>query len=287
MSITPKKLCIYFGFPSLVNSSNGNISLAVNVFKDYDQVVFGRGLENNSHPDYTKTVNIISRLNNLNILVYGEIDCTLSFNSIRQSINRWKAIGAHIYCNKMGFDFNVNRNKQNQILNYIHDQNLQAMVVVWNPDDIFSNMVHPTHNPTGITSVINANDWYLATSYQIINGVYQTVSDWTIRANKMTNYKQLFGTKMACITTYDMSVFNQSKMDYAYFSTILYGFDSFGFGEYNFSATSNLLPFRTRKTFYGTRLDGPIINNNNIYERKTNVGIKLDTNNHTVDILLN
>lgn len=287
MSITPKKLCIYFSYVSLVNGSAGNITNAVNVFKDYDQVIFGIGLEKTSHPDHNNTVSIISQLTSLNVSVYGEIDCTLSFSTIKQSVNKWQAMGAHIYCNKIGFDYGITRSIQNQIINYIHSKGLQCFVNNWNPDDIFSNAVKPTYNPTGLATAMTSNDWYLAASYQIINGAYQNVSDWTIKANKMVNYKQTYGTKMACVTTYDTSPFNQSKMDYAYFSTILYGFDSFGFGEYNYSATSNSIPFRTRKTFYGTKFDSAIINNGIIFERKTNVGIHLNTSTHTIDVLLN
>ena len=287
MSITPKKLCIYFSYPSLINGSNGNITSAVNVFKAYNQVVFGKTLELNSHPDHNKTISIIAQLKPLNVSVYGEIDCTLSFSSIKQSVNQWQGMAVKgIYCNKMGYDYSVNRSMQNQILNYIHSKNLEGFVVVWNPDDIFSSTVNPTYNPTGTASVINSNDWYLATSYQIINGAFQTVSDWTTRANKLVNYKQSFGTKMACITTADASPFNQSMMDYAYFSTILYGFDSFGWGELNFSATTNSLPFRTRKIFYGTKFDSAIMINGSVYERKTNIGIRLNTSTHTLDVLL-
>jgi len=222
MSITPKKLAIYFAYPSLVNGSAGNITSAVNVFKAYDQVVFGKTLEKKSHPDYNKTVSIIAQLNPLNVSVYGEIDCTLSFSSIKQSINQWQGMEVKgIYCNKIGYDYNVNRSTQNQILNYIHSKNLEGFVNVWVPDDIFSSAVNSTYNPTGVSSVINSNDWYLATSYQIINGVYQTVSDWTTKANKMATYKQQFGTKMACITTADSNnTFTQNMMDYAKFSTI-------------------------------------------------------------------
>jgi len=288
MSITPKKLCIYDGIPSQVNGASGNIATAVSVFQVYDQVIFGVGLQYNTHPDHNNTVNIVSQLNSLNVSVYGEVDCSQPFTLVKQDINKWQTLAIKgFYCNKMGYDFNVNRSTQNQILTYIHNKGLPAFVNTSNPDDIFSSVVNPTYNPSGLASGMTSNDWYLDQSYQIVNGAYQTVSDWTTKANKMANYKQSFGTKMACITTYDTSVFNQSKMDYSYFSAILYGFDSFGFGEYNFSTGSNSLPFRTRKTFYGTRLDGSILNTGAVYERKTNVGIHIDTSAHTINILLN
>lgn len=42
--LLPGKLAIYYGYPSLVNGSNGNLNVATEVFNDYDIVVFGDGL---------------------------------------------------------------------------------------------------------------------------------------------------------------------------------------------------------------------------------------------------
>lgn len=287
MLLLPKKLCIYFGYPSLINGSNGNINLAVNTFKQYDQVVLGSGLIQTSHSDHVNTENIIKHPDMINVQVFGEISSTISLSDIKKRIDRWKTMGAKgIYANTFGYDFNVTRSKQNSILDYIHSNNLIAFVNAWDPNHVFSNASHLTYNPDCISTTINANDWYLATSYQIINGNYQEVNDWKNKSDKMIQYRTQFGTKMACVTTYDNTPFNQLKMDYAYFSTILYGFDSFGWGEFNFSAVSTLLPFRLRKEFYGTKHDGEIIVTGDDHERRVNIGIHLDSVNHTVSTLL-
>ena len=55
----PKKLAIYYGWPSAVSGAGGNVTTAANVFKDYDQVVLGAGLEDGTHPDHTNTAAII------------------------------------------------------------------------------------------------------------------------------------------------------------------------------------------------------------------------------------
>ena len=44
-STTPVRLAIYYGYPSLVNGSNGSEEKAARVFSQYDAVVLGDGLE--------------------------------------------------------------------------------------------------------------------------------------------------------------------------------------------------------------------------------------------------
>ncbi|ARF08692.1 hypothetical protein Catovirus_1_742 [Catovirus CTV1] len=284
-TLTPKKLAIYYGYPSLVNGSAGDVNSAVNVFKDYDMIIFGSGLEEISHADHNKTCNIISNILTTN--VFGYIDSTISIHNFKNRVDKWLKMGVKgIFADKFGYDFSVSRSKQNQILDYIHSKSIIAFVNAWNPDDVFSSSVNVTYNPNGSPSVINSDDWYLAQSYQIINGVHQNVNDWKSKSDKMKNYKQVFGTKMACCTTYDISQFDQKKMDYAYFSTILYGFDAFCFGENNFSATNSLLPYRTRKQFYGSTFITDINSNSGIYKRNVNVGLFLNTNSHVIDTII-
>ena len=287
-NLLPKKLCMYFGYPSLVNGAAGNINTAVNTFKQYDQVIFPNGLEDISHPDYLNTIAIINHPDMANTTVFGEIDSTKPFGQNKSKIDLWKINGAKgVFCNKFGFDYNVNRAQQNTLLDYIHSSALIAIVYTTSVDDAFCKCIHLTCNPLGQDSNISANDYYLALHYQVVNGAFQLPMDWKIRSDKMVNWRGVYGTKMACATTTNNTPFDQNKMDYAYFSTVLYNFDSFGYSEFNFSA-DNLLPFRTRKQFYGTRFDSPItiINDGDIYERVTNVGIHLNTSTHTVNILL-
>lgn len=282
--IIPKRLCIYYGFPDLVNGST-TINEAISVFQDYDLIVFGDGLQENSHPSHNSVIQIITGLPNSQ--VFGYIDCRLGLNNLKNKINKWKNMYiAGIFCDQYGYDNGITRNKQNNIVNYIHDQGLIAFVDPWDPDDAFGSMQISTYNSNGIPPVLNSNDWYLAQSYVIINGTYSSTTDWKTKSNKMTNYKNIFGTKMACITTYDTSPYDQTKADFSYFSCAIYGFDAWGFGEYNYSATSALLPYRSRKEIYGTTFIEGIIDQDPIYTRKTNIGIKLDTVNHIASFVL-
>jgi len=197
---------------------------------------------------------------------------------------------------RFGYDFNVSRQKQREIVWSIHekgDNTLKAFVNAWNPDDVFSPNVDATHNPNGLVTRLGANDWYLAESFTVINGQYDDadvdnngIKDWQDKAAKLVNYRTTYGTKIAATTTYDNTAFDQNKMDYAYFASVMNNFDAFSFGEENFASVSAQLPFRTRKNFFGNNFVGSVVINGNTYYRYTNIGITINTNAHTVDTLI-
>ena len=289
MSSTPidtKKLAIFYGWPSTVNGST-DVATAVSHYQNYDMVIFGQGLEDPSHGDHVNTQNIINDAGMANTDVYGYVDSTINFINIFLAIDRWVAMGvAGIFFDRFGYDFNVNRTKQNCLVEYARHKGVHAFVNAWDPDDVFGSAVHATMNPLGIAPSIDGNDWYLAESYQIINGAYQSETDWRTKSDKMLAYRTTFGTCLAAVTTYDNSAFDQVKADYSYFSALLDELDAWGWGEENFSASSSQLPFRTRKLHHGTKYTGPMVQNGSVYERTTNVGIHIDANANTVDTLL-
>lgn len=284
--IDTKKLAFFYGWPSTINGST-TVAEAVNHYANYDMVVFGQGIENPSHPDHANTDLIINNAGMTNTSVYGYVDSTISYTDIYTAIDRWIAMNVvGIFFDRFGYDFSVSREKQNSLVEYVRYKGKNSFVNAWNPDDVFSSAIEATYNPQGLSASIDGNDWYLAESYQIINGAFQSEIDWRTKSDKMTTYKTSNGTKMAATTTYDASAFDQAKADYSYYSAILDDLDAWSWGEQFFSSSSSQLPFRTRKTIYGTKLTGGIVQNGSIYERDTNVGIHIDTTVHTVDYLL-
>src|SRR6266702_2927840 len=41
----PKRLAVYYGYPSLINGSNGDVEKAASTFSKYDVVILGDGIE--------------------------------------------------------------------------------------------------------------------------------------------------------------------------------------------------------------------------------------------------
>ena len=296
--VNPKRLAIFYGWPSAVNGAGGNVNMAVAVFKDYKVVVFGTGLEDVSHPDHANTAAIIAHPDMNSVHCYGYIDATLALDVIQSRIDKWFDMGVKgIFMDQFGYDFGLTRQKQREIVWCIHEKGsgLRAFVNAWNVDDVFGATVHPTANPTGLPCNLDANDIYLAESFAIMNGAYDdsdldsnNIKDFQDKATKMKNYRTTFGTKLAAITTSDASAFEQAKANYSYFVALANEFDYWGWGEEYFSASSSLLPFRTRANYHGNKFTGTLIVNptTGVIERDTNVGVHIDTLAHTTSTLM-
>jgi hypothetical protein len=285
--IEAKTLAIYYGYPSSVNATY-TVPLAAAVFGQYDLVVWGATLENTTHPDHLNAIAIIANPQMSKTKVYGYISSTDPIATNQTNIDNWAAMGVKgIFCDTFGYDFGVSRATQNQLVDYIHGKNLSAFVNAFNPDDAFSTDANPTYNPQRDACHLGTNDWYLAESYQIIDDVYDETSNWITLSEAIQKYKCDLGIKVATITTTLTGLFDQNKFDYAYFSTLLYGFDASGWGEQDYSAITAQLPFRQRKKFYGKTYDPAGIKmQGDIFSIKTNVGFLVNTTTHTVDYLL-
>ena len=70
----PKYLCVYYGYPSLVQNSSGNLTAAVNWFTQFDLIVFGAEIWNISHGDHNNTANITRNLVTKGKRVFGYVD---------------------------------------------------------------------------------------------------------------------------------------------------------------------------------------------------------------------
>src|SRR5580693_8524112 len=58
--LAPGNLLIYYGYPSLINGANGNLTKAASTLGSYNDVVLGDTLELSSHPDHANTTKILA-----------------------------------------------------------------------------------------------------------------------------------------------------------------------------------------------------------------------------------
>jgi hypothetical protein len=94
----PKLLGIYYGSPSLVQNASGNLSEAIDIFNQFDLIVFGDGIASPSHDDYNNTQIIIQALNNFGKLTFGYVDLgvttqNLSISEMQIIVNNWTIMG--------------------------------------------------------------------------------------------------------------------------------------------------------------------------------------------------
>src|SRR5688572_24150669 len=214
----PEKMAIYYGDPAAVNGSGGNTTLAADVFNDYDMVIFGEGIEQATHAYHATTQTIIQNTQ-ATTRVYGYLDlCVQNPNSslyrcsnfpmaeLQSRTDKWKAMGAKgIFLDQAGCDYVVSRDRQNQIIDYIHAQGLSAFINVWNQDDAFKPgslpspyAGYPDCNPNNLTTRLGPNDYTLLESWAIILSDWS--ENWTVdpnmlypRGDKALGYKRQYG----------------------------------------------------------------------------------------------
>ena len=119
----------------------------------------------------------------------------------------------------------------------------------WNPDDVFG------PSPNGSDSVIGKNDIYMSESFMLHKelGIDKGKKDghynWWTKAQKIQKYRKNIGFKVWGLTTTNSTSFSQNEMNYSYLSSVMVGYDAFGWGEKNYSASgpnNGIVPFRQR-----------------------------------------
>ncbi len=286
MSLTsvkvPKYLAVYYGWPSLVDNSQGDVTKASNSFQKFDLIVLGDGIWKPTHGDHEKTQTIIGNLIANNKQAFGYVDLgvktqNLTVEQMREAVDGWSSMGANvslrinfsffsvfyfikqgILWDDAGFDYDVTRDRQSTMIQYCHSKGLNVIMNAWNPDDVLN----------GADVQLNANDIYLLESYLVSDGKYSSLEDWQIKANKCANYQKTLGVKMACLSTPKTN----DQFTQAWFGTAMYNFDYFQATEITYSSSNNNLTFTPNPSSdYGNVWESDTISSNKTYySRPTN-----------------
>lgn len=248
----PGYLCVYYGYPSLINNAKGDLKIASNEFSKFDLIVLGDGLQKTTHPDHANTKTIIANLTTQKRIVLGYVDLGVSTNNyseatLRQQINDWKNLGAAgIFFDNAGYDYKVTRSRQNAVIQYCRQQNLQLCMNAWNPDDVLAD-----------NSLMAEGDYYLAESFLVGNNKYFDLTTWKKKADACALYAKQKGIKILCVSTGGENItadFNNSdSFSMAWAGTAMYGFDYFQATNFIYSANNNTVYFFPNlSTNYGT-----------------------------------
>ena len=286
--LSPRRLAIYYGIPSLVNGAQGDTARAAAVFAEYDVVVFGDGLE---FPDVVpdrrpagagpveqrRTAAIIGLLSVTarKPIVYGYIDLGSSQNLPQTEIERrialWRGMGAGgIFFDEAGYDFGVTRARQNAAVEAVHAAGLRVFMNAFNPDDVFL----PSN---GLPHRLQAGDAFLLESFVIRNGRQDTDAGWSSRAARATEYARRSQVAVHAVTTTEApGAVPPGSLEYAWWLALAYGLDGFGWGEPAFSGPTSMFPWRPRPeeaaTEIGVRFVGPLTIDDGVYSRVTDCG---------------
>jgi hypothetical protein len=286
-SVKPKALLIYYSYPSLINGSS-TVAEAAAELGDYDYVVLGDLLEKSTHPDHLNTVAIIADPAMASTTVFGYIDLgvtteDLPLSEIQSRIDDWQATGARgIFFDLFGYDFGTDRTRQNAAVDYAHSKGLPVVANAFIPADAFGDEVN-AYNPTGTPTSLNASDYYLYESYQVILGQFDTEPNWLAKSNALQGFQNTIGFNILSVTTSDVTTpYEQSMFFYVWYSALLYGHEATGWGEYNYSAWSASAPFRARPSVEpGVSFTSGVTDASPLFSRNTNLGtVSVDTATH-------
>ncbi|MCZ2394744.1 MAG: hypothetical protein LC105_12855 [Chitinophagales bacterium] len=274
----PKNLAIYYGWPSYVNQSSGNIQTAIQHFKDFHIIVLGDGIWQTNHGDHSNTTAIISGLKTLQpeIKIFGYVDLSttiqnLSEQQLKDAIDGWKAMGVTgVFGDDFGSDFGVTRTRQNFFIDYAHSQNLSVFANGWDIDDVLGGNDCHLNGSFG--------DYYLMEGYFVSDGYYTNFNSNITKSNKAFQYAIDKGVKIACVARELKANLNNNtpltdKFKLSWHATTMYNFSAFQYTDKNFSSDNNkLYKFSAPSVNYGSSwIDSTILKISSArYERHTN-----------------
>lgn len=252
----PGYLCIYYGYPSLVNGANGNLSQATAHFSKYGLIVLGERLWSTPDKDNSKT--IIGNLKLQAKLLFGYVNLgvtgsgvrNLSLTDLEREILEWKAMGVQgIFFDTAGYDYGVTRARQNSAIALCRKHRLRVFMNAWNPDDVLA----------GSDCRLTSQDFFLLESFFVGNDQYMGFEAAKAKADKCQQYRASRGVRMACVMSGGVplsATYNQSndKFNLAWVASAMYNFDFFQATDINYSASDNVLRyFPNISTSYGRR----------------------------------
>lgn len=257
--MTLQKLAIYYGFPSLVNDSRGDVEAAAKIFSQFSHVVLGANLQNDGHgakpkhADHDNTRGIIQKASDSEF--YGYINLGVlntpephSLDEIKQGILNWKTMGvAGIFFDAAGFEYGVTRERQNESIRCAHEASLKAFVNSHQPEDTFGHQKVPLSsngggNVHGIKSAVGERDLYLFESFVISGGIYQDPAFTRDKLNKLNRFKEEFKIRTFGVASFDkIDEATEPHLKHLFYGAVLANMDGICLADPTYAATSNRL----------------------------------------------
>ena len=143
---------IFYSYPTDLNGLY-EVDLVVPVIGQYDLAVFGGELCLPDCEARQDTIKIISQLNEsygTEVFGYVPIGCltpeedpeidvsNLTIEQIKTRILSWKEMGARgVFLDEFGYDYRTTRERQNEIVDFCHENSLHVIVNAWEVDHVF------------------------------------------------------------------------------------------------------------------------------------------------------
>lgn len=234
---TAQRFAIYYGWPSAVNGA-GDLDEAARVFSQFAIIVLGDGLHQAGHPDNEPTAAIIARLRATGTTtVFGYVDLGVStqnlpLETIISSSEAWRRIGAAgIFLDDAGEDFGVSVARRDAAVEGVRQLGLRVILNAHDPEDAFRGRAR-----------LRPGDGYLFESFQVADGRIQPAAQVFAKADRALELALDAGVDVYAVASGpadDPGL--RSKLDYAWWSTVLYSFAYFQYTTIDYGARSGRL----------------------------------------------
>lgn len=176
-----KRLLIYYGFPAAYKALWDDAAIIADIVSNVSHWVVGDTYQDPAHESYASTVAIIQGVRAAGVVVYGYVPIgqstmNLTLGQIQTRIDQWGAVGVDgIFLDEFGFDYGNTRQKQINIVTYVHGKGLPYCANAWTVEDFTCDNISEltwatgdwryvnfaTYNPTNLTLPRNPTDAYL------------------------------------------------------------------------------------------------------------------------------
>lgn len=253
----PVDMLIYYGWLNAFNSARNswdNEKVSQELSR-YRILVFGAGLEDPNHGDYSNTQIIIPRVKALNpsALIFGYVTTNQDYTTFTAKVNNWDTLQVQgIFMDESGYDYGKTRSEFNQRVDYVHGKTYAKLCFAnaWNLDHILGTTNDPSYpnsiyNPSAVESTLASTDWVLLESFPVntaaysSTGGYENPSDWKERGEKALSKKSTYGINIASANIIGNSnASGQKYADFAYAAGIAFSVDAFGTSDDYYGASS-------------------------------------------------
>lgn len=254
---SPMDLLIYYGWLNSFNYATNawnNENVAQDMAK-YNYLVFGDGIQDSGHGDYTNTQIIIPRIKVLNqrALIFGYVTNNQTLVNFKSKVDDWDSLGVDgIFMDESGYDYGKTRAEFNEMVDYVHNKTNANLCFVnaWNLNHVLGTENDPsypnsTYNTTSGISNLTSDDWCLLESFPINTSIYTTTggyeskSDWATRGSNATNKRYEYGINLAAVGIINNDNTNgQDLFNFGFVSAMMWNLDVYGTSDTSYASSS-------------------------------------------------
>ena len=268
MSQRLEKVALYYGNPSSINPNTTDIEASAQRFAAYDIVIFGNGYQLPEQSSYSNTIAVINRIKQLSstrIVGYVPIGMhpdsslysCLDIAEIKRRIDLWKQLNIDgIFLDEFGYDFYIDRERQNECVDYCHNNDMFVIANSWKPKYCFGTEAivcdwmdgtmygHSWNdgwhgNDNHIETALRTGDYYLWEriffDYSVDKGQrYTRMSRMQTAMEYKTRYRDVYGVKSIALDSVPSTYSFDDMKPFLSFSLVgcaMLGIDGIAFGN--------------------------------------------------------